>query len=98
MLLMEKGEYKDSWLMNLKDSVPLAAFGYTVSMYSVALEGWRRGLRLKFINNNRTKAKIDYSLSDGDKEHFFSVTRGDAVPKSAISICVHKEKTKKYLR
>src|SRR5699024_5557884 len=39
-----------------------------------------------------------YSLSNGEKEHFFSVTRGDAVPKSAVSICVHKEKTKNYLR
>ena len=98
MLFVAKVDFNDNWLPHLKNSVPQSAFGYTVSMYSVALEGWRRGLRLKFINNNRTKAKIDYSLSDGDKEHFFSVTRGDAVPKSAISICVHKEKTKKYLR
>src|SRR5699024_10461822 len=74
------------------------AFGYTVSMYSVALEGWRRGLTLKFINNNRKKAHINYKLSYKGKEHRFTVERGDAVPKSAIKICVDKDLTKEYIQ
>ncbi|MBU9712954.1 ATP-grasp domain-containing protein [Evansella tamaricis] len=89
--------YKDEWLPNLKDSVPVEAFGYTVSMYSIALEGWRRGLNLKFINKNRRKSEIEYSLEFNGKERKFSVTRGDLVPKEAIKVCINKDLTKKLL-
>lgn len=93
---MEKN--KATYLPHLQDSIPEEAFGYTVSMYSVALEGWRRGLTLKFINNNRKKAHIHYKLSYKGREHRFTVARGDAVPKSAIKICVDKDLTKEYLQ
>src|SRR5699024_9229645 len=53
---------------------------------------------LKFINNNRKKAHINYKLSYKGKEHRFTVARGDAVPKSAIKICVDKDLTKEYLQ
>lgn len=86
-----------SILKSLENSVPPEAYGYTVSMYSIALEGWRRGLVLKFINKNRSKAQTVYTLSDGKNEHTFSVTRGDAVPREAIQICVNKDLTKEYL-
>jgi len=90
-------EFKDNWLPSLKNSVPPEAFGYTVSMYSIALEGWRRGLTLKFINNNQRRSEIDYSLTYKGKEREFSVTRGDIVPRKAIKICVNKDLTKKAL-
>ncbi|WP_042143737.1 ATP-grasp domain-containing protein [Paucisalibacillus sp. EB02] len=88
--------YQDS-LPSLKNAVPPEAFGYNISMYSVALEGWRRGLTLKFINENTAPAQTHYSLSNGEKEHFFTVARGDRVPKEAIKICIHKDLTKEYL-
>ncbi|MBR7554760.1 ATP-grasp domain-containing protein [Allobacillus sp. GCM10007491] len=90
-------KYYQHTIEGLRNSIPVEAYGYTVSMYSVALEGWRRGLTLKFINKNRSKAKTVYSLSDGRKEHVFTVTRGDIVPPEAITICVNKDMTKKQL-
>lgn len=85
------------WLPHLRDSIPVEAYGYSVSMYSIALEGWRRGLTLKFTNNNRSKSVIRYSLSDGMKEHHFMGAQGDLITKEAISICKDKYLTKKYL-
>lgn len=95
MIGLEKGSYQ--WLSHLQDSIPEEAFGYTVSMYSVALEGWRRGLTLKFINNNRRKSEIDYSLTHNGIEKHFCVTMGEDVTKSAVKICRDKHLTKKYL-
>lgn len=94
---MENNDF--NFLPQLKDSIPSDVFGYTVSMYSVALEGWRRGLTLKFINNNsKAKSTIKYSLThESGRMHYFSVARGDAVPRSAIKICVNKDLTKDYL-
>lgn len=93
---MKNGKAK--LLPQLEGSIPQEAFGYTVSLYSVALEGWRRGLSLKFINDNQTRSLVRYSLSDGDTEHRFQVARGDAVPKKAIKVCVNKNLTKDYLK
>ncbi len=67
-------------------------------MYSIALEGWRRGLELKFYNRNRKKPHIDYSLRYKDNIHYFSVTRSKVVPKKAIKICINKNLTKNYLK
>lgn len=85
------------YLKHLEDAVPEEVHGYTVSSYCVALEGWRRGLTLKFINQNRRKSELVYSLSNGEKEHVFSVARGDLVPRDAIKICMDKNKTKNAL-
>lgn len=83
------------WLPHL--TIPEEAFGYPVSMYSIALEGWRRGLELKFENNNRVKSIIKYSLSDGKKTHYFTGSKGDLVSREAIKICSNKALTKEYL-
>ena len=89
---------ESNFLPQLKDSIPEEVYGYTVSMYSVALEGWRRGLTLKFINENRRRSEITYSLTDKNgKTHYFSVARGDKVPREAIRICVNKDLTKQFL-
>ncbi|WP_175615271.1 ATP-grasp domain-containing protein, partial [Piscibacillus halophilus] len=88
------------WLPHLKNAVPKEAYGYKISMYTIALEGWRRGLKLKFYSKyNKAKDKflIHYSLSNGKKTHRFVISRGDKVEKEAINICVNKDLTKKYL-
>ena len=74
------------WLEHLKDSIPDEGKGYSVSMYTVALEGWRRGLKLKFINKNRRRSEIFYSLTYNGKEHVFTVSKGDKVSDKAIEI------------
>ena len=92
---MGKGK---SWLPHLENSIPIEARGYSVSMYSIALEGWRRGLTLKFINKNRRKSEIYYSLAYNGREHLFTVSRGDKVSDEALEICRNKHLTKKYLK
>ncbi|GEL08348.1 hypothetical protein [Salisediminibacterium halotolerans] len=84
-------------LPQLEGSVPLSANGYTLSMYSVTLEAWRRGLQVTFVNNNRRKSETEYIISDHDKEYWFTVARGPSVSKEAIQTCIHKDKTKKTL-
>lgn len=86
------------WLPHLKDSIPREAKGYKVSSYAVALEGWRRGLQLKYIDRQRNPLKIRYSLSNGDKEYVFAGSRGELVTREAIRICMNKHKTKQYLK
>lgn len=89
--------FKKTWLSNLKGSVPPEAYGYSVSMYSIALEGWRRGLTLKFINNNQRRSEVDYSLAYKGEERKFCVTKGDEVSSEAVRICKNKNLTKEYL-
>lgn len=90
---------KDNWLDHLKD-LPSDISGYKTCTYLMALEGWRRGLTLKFRIRTGVAIppSIQYSLSDGKKEHWFTVARGDKVTEEAIKICMEKPKTYEYLR
>lgn len=81
--------------------------GFKLCSYLVALEGWRRGLTLIWYNDETSKCKLDrlnssthgkfYSLSDGNKTHYFFRSRGDKVTNKAVRICQDKEETKSYL-
>src|SRR5699024_4854608 len=85
------------WLPHLENSIPESAKGYSMSFYAIALEGWRRGLSLKFINDNRSKAKILFELSSEKRAHQFVVSRGSLITKDAMRICRNKIETKEYL-
>jgi D-alanine-D-alanine ligase-like ATP-grasp enzyme/acylphosphatase len=85
------------WLKHLDGSIPDAAFGYPVSMYSIALEGWRRGLSLTFKNHYGVKAGTPYVLRGYGKEIEFRGTRSRSVSSNAIKICMNKDVTKEYL-
>ncbi|WP_036833754.1 ATP-binding protein, partial [Pontibacillus litoralis] len=88
-----------NWLEHLDNAIPKAAYGYKTCAYTVALEGWRRGLELKFINtfNTSMNAPIKFSLSDGKKQYTFATSRGELVTKEAIKVCIDKDKTKEIL-
>lgn len=88
-----------NWLPHLKN-IPEDIRGYKTCTYLMALEGWRRGLELKFhIKRGVTiPPSIRYSLSDGKSTHYFNVARGDKVTKSARRICTSKPNTYAYLR
>lgn len=90
-------DIKRHWLPHLETSLPIEAYGYPVSMYSIALEGWRRGLTLKFINNNRGKSVTRYCLSHNGVEHCFVGSGGDKITNEAKKICRNKHLTKQYL-
>ncbi|QKY70429.1 acylphosphatase [Lentibacillus sp. CBA3610] len=88
-----------NWLPHLENAVPVTGFGKKLSMYTIALEGWRRGLKLKFytIDNPENKLKVRYSLSNGDREHRFESSKGDKTTELAYEICDNKYLTKEYL-
>ncbi|CAM4282094.1 acylphosphatase [Lacicoccus alkaliphilus] len=79
---------------HLVNSLPKGVTGFTTSSYLVALEGWRRGLKLKFHNNKRGATAISraitYSLSDGENEYHFLCARGPKSHKDAIDDAEHK--------
>lgn len=86
------------WLPQLIDTIPNAAKRNRISMYSLALEAWRRGLLVNFYT-----AKVDgifdikYSISDSYKTHHFFGSCGDLNTEEAVQICHDKVKTKQLL-
>lgn len=93
-------DVKYRWLPHLEDAVPHAGQGKRISTYTVALEGWRRGLELKFYSvfEDGNKLKVRYSLANGNKVHHFSLSMGDKVSEEAFEICNDKDLTKHYLQ
>src|SRR5690625_5211016 len=90
-------EYR--WLPDLENAVPSEGQGKRISTYTVALEGLRRGLKLKFYSlfEDGNKLKVRYSLSNGERTHHFSLSMGDKVSDKAFKICNDKDLTKRYL-
>lgn len=81
--------------------------GFQLDAYLIALEGWRRGLILKWYKdeteqctlhrlNSSTHGKF-FSLSSDKRTHYFFRSRGDMVSNEAVRLCQNKEKTKQYL-
>jgi len=80
---------------------------FDIDSYLVALEGWRRGLSLKFYYDPSivTNLKVigfdqigkSFSLTSNEKTHFFYRTRGDKVSNEATEIGTDKAKAKQLL-
>ncbi|WP_449355102.1 ATP-binding protein [Virgibacillus natechei] len=89
-------------LPHLKDSLPKDVVTYQTSFYTVALEGWRRGLELKYYNNKRggrvPSISITYSLSDGNNEYHFVCARGSKSKREAILKAENKSSAYKYMK
>jgi len=91
----------------LTDNVVAEPKGFMLDAYLIALEGWRRGLTLKWYKAETDVCKLDrmkgttsgrfFSLSTNDKTHYFFRSRGDKVANKAVGICQNKEKTKELL-
>lgn len=92
---MENKEFQ--WLSHLENSIPESAKGYSMSFYAIALEGWRRGLSLKFINANRKQSELLFELSSDKNTYKFVVSRGELITREAMRICKNKFETKEYL-
>lgn len=88
------------WLPHLEDSITQSASITGVSLYTIALEGWRRGLQLEFYSDSDRgeRKRIKYTLADGEKKHFFNDSSGDLNTKQAIKICGDKGLTQHYLQ
>ncbi|GAB3789606.1 acylphosphatase [Virgibacillus kimchii] len=101
-------EKTTEWLPHLSEEVVSDAHGNLLDSYVVALEGWRRGLTLRWHVKNSEKF-IDmstwyvdnpgqlFSLSSKDRQHYFFRSRGDKVSNDAVEIGKDKERTKQTL-
>ncbi len=90
----------DEWLDHLKDSIPATISGDKLSIYAIALEAWRRGLKVSFYefkSKFRKKIIINYTISDGTREVKFTYSTGSDVTGRAKGISSSKTRTKKYL-
>lgn len=92
---LEKKEFH--WLPHLENSISESAKGYSMSFYAIALEGWRRGLTLKFINENRRRSELLFELASDQNKYKFVVSRGELITEEALRICRNKIETKEYL-
>lgn len=85
-------------LPHLDKCVPSSVSPDKLSMYTIALEGWRRGLPLKFyITKYGSRLEINYSFEYEGKEYKFAVSKGEDVTKEAMRIAKNKFLTKEYL-
>ncbi|WP_121638834.1 acylphosphatase [Virgibacillus sp. Bac330] len=95
---MNMKETNDVYLDTLKNIIPKEAYGANATMFAIALEGWRRGLTLKFYKAYiNERIKIRYALSNGNKTIDFQLSLAQIVPKDVRRITKSKEATKKYL-
>jgi cyanophycin synthetase len=96
------------WLSHLSSEIVADARGPELDAYAVALEGWRRGLTLRWHAKDSEKFKDMkvwfednpgklFSLNNGERTHYFFRTRGDKVTNEAVDIGRDKNETKKYL-
>ncbi|MBT2599380.1 acylphosphatase [Oceanobacillus sp. ISL-74] len=84
--------------------------GFNLCAFLIGLEGWRRGLKLKYYGDineysdirvqGRSKKLIgrSYSLESTDKIHYFNQSRGDKVSNDTVKIVQSKQKTKEFLK
>ncbi|WP_449355098.1 acylphosphatase [Virgibacillus natechei] len=77
--------------------------------FAVALEGWRRGLKLKWYTRDSEHFQDMiifgvnppgrlYSLSSDERTHYFFRTRGDKVTNHAVEIGSEKDDTKEWMK
>lgn len=91
------------WLPQYKNEMFVGARNNNMCSYLVALEGWRRGLTLKWYSKKVKKTQVHapgryFSLSDGKNIHYFYKTKGDKISNKAITIGKDKDKTKEWLK
>lgn len=92
---------RKKWLPHVTNDITIGSRN-RLSAYLIALEGWRRGLKLtwysKKVKNNKVHAPGRYfSLSTPNKIHYFYNSRGDLTKGQAQKITGNKHSTKKYL-
>ncbi|PYZ92545.1 hypothetical protein CR194_12815 [Salipaludibacillus keqinensis] len=96
------------WLPHLSPQVVEEAKGHLLCGYTIALEGWRRGLQLTWYTDQAApfqsmktwyvhKPGKLFSLSSSTQTHYFFRSRGDLVSNEAVEAGGDKGETKKIL-
>lgn len=82
--------------------IPKYITKYNVSYYTVALEAWRRGLKVTFHNYNRGSSSMNrshqYTISDEHNAYHFLCARGSHTTQKAIDITENKHKAYEYFK
>jgi D-alanine-D-alanine ligase-like ATP-grasp enzyme/acylphosphatase len=86
------------WLTHLQHAIPKTVYGFPVSMYSIALESWRRGLTVSFINKQQSKAQTEFIISNKQKRFRFAGSRSNVISKETINLCANKHQSKELLK
>lgn len=97
-----------TWLPHMEPEIIFETEGNYLDAYVVALEGWRRGLTLKWHVKDSEKFKdmktwfVDhpgqlFSLHSEERSHYFFRTRGDLVTNEAVELGMDKFVTKQLL-
>ncbi|MEN2466407.1 acylphosphatase [Ornithinibacillus sp. JPR2-1] len=95
-------------LPQLPNEIVVNAQKTRLDSFAIALEGWRRGLKLKWYTKDSEYYKDMiifgvnppgrlYSLSSDKRTHFFFRSRGDKVSNQAVEIGSEKDDTKVWL-
>ncbi|MFC3039733.1 ATP-grasp domain-containing protein [Virgibacillus xinjiangensis] len=98
----------EGWLSHLAPDIVSHIHGNLLDSYAVALEGWRRGLTLRWhVKGSEKFGEMEtwfvdrpgqlFSLSSQTKTHYFFRTRGDKVTNEAVQVGKDKEDTKRIL-
>lgn len=101
-------EINTKWLPHLTPEIVSEIENNYLDAYVVALEGWRRGLTLRWHVKDSEKFSemktwfVDepgqlYSLHSEKRSHYFFRTRGDKVTNEAVELGMDKDKTKRIL-
>ncbi|MCE7792599.1 ATP-grasp domain-containing protein [Salipaludibacillus sp. CUR1] len=104
---MTQKEY--DWLTHLPPQVMEEAKGHLLCGYALALEGWRRGLTLKWHSSEAAPFKSMktwyvhkpgklFSLSSETETHYFFRSRGDKVSNQAVEAGADKQQTRDILK
>jgi len=87
-------EQQPPYLPHLEPELVKEGFGHKTTSFLIALEAWRRGLTITLYDKSFRK----YSVASKERVHFFNKGRIDLTPKTAVEICIDKNKTKEYLK
>lgn len=83
-----------AWPEHFSADVVHEAFGPRLGGFTIALEAWRRGLRVRFFDTTLRK----YEISDGKRKIRFDKSRPSLTSAEAVKIEQNKHLTNSYLR
>jgi cyanophycin synthetase len=84
------------WPEHLSPEVVREGFGYRLCGYTIALEGWRRGLGITIHAENCEKLAW-YTVTSKEKSLVFNRSRSSLTTPQAVKLIINKQKTKELL-
>ncbi|SES01626.1 ATP-grasp domain-containing protein [Salisediminibacterium halotolerans] len=88
------------WFDHLQDAVPYEASEQKISLYTIALEGWRRGLDVSFLSgyDEDDVFHLHYAIASSERKIHFKSSESSLITQTVHDICRDKFETNKRLR